>query len=248
MRRGLLLPLALPLASFVAVLPARAQVSVNMDALKELGPPALPAAPQPMRPHVPRAPLPLPPLPPTAPGAPSPAVPTNEAPTIIAGTSISPLPRPPPEKPPAMPVIAPLVLVGPPHPEPVPPPPAVSANAPGVASTTTDGLSVTFGAGTAELNPATLAALKALAAEAVARHAEAVSVDAYAPDDQSDPSTPRRLSLERALAARAVLREAGIPSERIYVRAELASPVARKSANRVDVTMIPPRTEASGSP
>ncbi len=242
MRRGVEFLLTLPVASVLAVLPARAQVSVNMGALEGLSPPARQAAPAPIRPRVPIAPLPLPPLPPKAPGAPS--VP---APTTIAGTSIGPLPRPPPENPPEMPVIAPLVLVGPPHPEPVPPPPAVAATAAGVALTTTDGLSVTFGAGTAELNPKTLGALKALAAAAVRRHAEAVSVDAYAPDDKSDPSAPRRLSLARALAARAVLREAGMPSEHIYVRALLASPASPAPANRVDLTLTLTQTGATGS-
>lgn len=96
---------------------------------------------------------------------------------------------------------------------------------------------MTFGAGEVALNPVTIAALRKLAATAAGTEGPPVSVDAYAPEDPSDPSTPRRLSLARALAARAIFREAGIPSEKIYVRALLARPDAGAPANRVDVTV-----------
>lgn len=107
---------------------------------------------------------------------------------------------------------------------------------------------MTFGSGEQTLNPATFAALKHLAAVAAKEDVRSVSVNAYAPGDPSDPSTPRRLALARALAVRALLREAGIPSERIYMRALLAEPAARAPANRVDVTLTPDRTAAKGSP
>lgn len=245
MRRSILLFVAVPLATVLAALPVRAQVSINLHALQGLAPtPAPSAPPPPARPTAPAAalPLPLPPIPPSSP--PAPAAPT----TTMAGTSISPLPSPPPKTPPALPVIAPVVPIGPPHPEPVPPPPSVGATAPGVATTIKDGLRVTFGGGDAELNPSTLAALRHLAAAAAKEDAQSVSVSAYAPGDPSDPSTPRRLSLVRALAVRALLREAGIPSERIYVRALLAGPAEPGPANRVDVTIAPARTAAKGSP
>ncbi|MGH7079357.1 MAG: OmpA family protein [Acetobacteraceae bacterium] len=89
----------------------------------------------------------------------------------------------------------------------------------------------------ATLNPTTLHALQSLAADAAERHAPSVTVAAYAARDPSDPSTPRRLSLSRALAARAVFREAGIPSERIYVRALLIAEQGSAPVNRVDVTL-----------
>jgi outer membrane protein OmpA-like peptidoglycan-associated protein len=138
------------------------------------------------------------------------------------------------------------VLIGPPHPEQMPPPPHVVDGAPGTATQIPDGLRVTFSADGAALNPATLAALREIAGSAVHEHAPAVSVDGYAKSDPSDPSTARRLSLSRALAAQAVMREAGIPSERIYVRALLAAE-ATPPANRVDVT-FQPAAAPQGSP
>ncbi len=246
MRRSFVLSVAVLLAGIFATLPLHAQVSINLHALQELSPTPAPSAPRPARPATPALPLPLPPIPPASPTATPPA--PAPAPTTMAGTSISPLPRPPPKTPPHLPAIAPLVLVGPPHPEPVPPPPAVAATAPGAATVLRDGLRVTFGGGDADLNPATFAALKHLAAATAKEDVQSVSVSAYAPGDPSDPSTPRRLSLARALAARAVLREAGIPSERIYVRALLAEPADTAPANRVDVTITPARTAAKGTP
>jgi hypothetical protein len=50
-----------------------------------------------------------------------------------------------------------------------------------------------------------------------------------------DPSTARRLSLGRALAARAVLINEGIPSTRIYPRA-LGATGGDTDRDRVDVT------------
>ena len=180
-------------------------------------------------------PLPLPPVPPSHGGPPGPPPPAF---ATLGETTIGPLPSPPPKHPPANPVLAPIVLVGPPHPEPMPPPPHVVDGAPGSATRIPDGLRVTFGADGAALNPATLAALREIAGSAADEHAPSVSVDGYAKSDPSDPSTARRLSLSRALAAQAVLREAGIPSERIYVRALLAVD-GTPPANRVDVTFQP---------
>ena len=263
MRRGFVIAAVLVLAAPWA----RGQVSVNMNALNALAP--APAAkprssPVPV-PHseaaraapittpVPAGPLPLPPIPPSGPVPPAP----QDAPqyATVGSTTIGPLPLPPPRHPPAKPVLAPIVLVGPPHPEPPPTPPQVVDGAPGQAMRIPGGVRVTFGATDAALNPATLAALREIAGAAVEAHAPSVSVDAYAKSDPSDPSTARRLSLSRALAAQAVLREAGIASEHIYVRALLAEagPVPLP-ANRVDVTFqsgpkAAPATEAAkGAP
>jgi outer membrane protein OmpA-like peptidoglycan-associated protein len=216
---------------------ARAQVSVNLNALGALAP-AQTAKPGPSRAAGSTSParagtvlpapamsgkLPLPPVPPSPPPA---------TVATLGQTAIGPLPSPPPRHPPPNPVIAPIVLVGPPHPEPMPPPPHVVDGASGTATRIPDGLRVTFSADGAALNPATLAALRETAASAAGEHAPSVSVDAYAKSDPSDPSTARRLSLSRALAAQAVLREAGIPSEHISVRALLATfrPVPKASA------------------
>jgi hypothetical protein len=231
---------------------AHAQVSVNMNALNGLAPtpaagPSPPATGVPAPAPVPHAATPMRtvtgklPLPPVPPGPPPAAFAT------LGQTTIGPLPSPPPKHPPANPVIAPIVLVGPPHPETMPPPPHVVDGAPGSAMRIPDGLRVTFGADGAALNPATLAALREIAGSAADEHAPSVSVDGYAKSDPSDPSTARRLSLSRALAAQAVLREAGIPSERIYVRALLAED-GTPPANRVDVTFQPEATPKAPPP
>ena len=59
---------------------------------------------------------------------------------------------------------------------------------------------------------------------------------ATAAGSADDPSTPRRLSLSRALAARAVLITEGIASTRIYVRALGASGPPDGPPDRVDVS------------
>ena len=247
----------------LAVPAARGQVSVNMNALQSLAPapahpatgsaspaakPSAPAFAPPLAPLGPPAqakakfsgPLPLPPMPPAGPVPPAPQFAT------VGQTTIGPLPAPPPMHAPAKPVIAPIVLVGPPHPEPMPPPPHVVDGAPGRAVHIQGGVRITFGADGAALNPATLAALREIAGAAVSEHAPSVSVDAYAKSDPSDPSTARRLSLSRALAAQAVLREAGIRSEDIYMRALLAD-AGPVPVNRVDVTFKPGPQLARGA-
>lgn len=226
---------------------ARAQVSVNMNALDQLSPGVARARPTTSSPGAgvahptPAKPISGPlPLPPTPPSGPPPAPPYT-----ITGVNFGPLPSPPPRHPPPAPTLAPIVLVGPPHPEPPPAPPHVVDGAPGTAIRIPDGVRVTFGPDDAALNPVTLAALRQIAGTMARDHAHAISVDAYAKADPSDPSTARRLSLSRALTARAVLREAGIPSEQIYVRALLANPTGHAPTDRVDVTFS---ARSKGSP
>jgi outer membrane protein OmpA-like peptidoglycan-associated protein len=92
---------------------------------------------------------------------------------------------------------------------------------------------ITFGTGSAALNPATDQALRHMA------HASPTSVftlNAYTPGQLDDPSTPRRLSLDRALAARSVLMAEGIPSTHIIARGYQFMPGANADpADRVDV-------------
>jgi len=70
------------------------------------------------------------------------------------------------------------------------------------------GLGQPFGDGRADLNPATDTALRALAHAAPAD--ASFTVAAFAPSIPDDPSTPRRLSLSRALTVRSVLIAEGI--------------------------------------
>lgn len=136
---------------------------------------------------------------PTQAGPPPPFVPPPQAPAI-------------PTTPPAAAVLPPVVVV--PHPLPPPPPVPVTATAPGTATKLSDGVRVTFGADRADLNPGTEFALQDFA-KVVKDQPVAINVMATAAGTQDDPSTPRRLSLSRALAVRAVLINEGIPSPRI---------------------------------
>lgn len=136
--------------------------------------------------------------------------------------------------PPVLPPPSPVVPVRAAEP---PPPVPVKANAPGTEAAIKNGVRVTFGPGSADLNPATEAALRRFA-KAARDGSTPISIVATAAGTPADPSTPRRLSLSRALAARAVLIEQGIPSPRIWVRA-LGPQDAGGPADRVDVTRLP---------
>ena len=140
---------------------------------------------------------------------------------------------------PAIPVTPPAILALPPaiavplaHP---PPPPVIplADDAPGTIAAMQNGIRVTFGTGRADLSPATADTIAKFAAGLVDQATTSINVFAYAPGSSDDPSTPRRLSLQRALAARAVLMKAGIPSARIYPRA--LGPLGGDQPDRVDI-------------
>ncbi len=141
-----------------------------------------------------------------------------------------------PLAPPPVPVLTPLVPPPPKHPAPPPQPIPVVAGAMGEATTLGDGVRLTFAGGSADLNPATDAALQKLAHETAAKPDAIVTVKGYASGSADDPSAARRLSLTRALVARAVLLAQGISSTRIYVRA-LGSHGSGGPPDRVDVTV-----------
>ena len=140
-----------------------------------------------------------------------------------------------PAAPPPPPVFkAPLIDV-PLHPEPPPPPVPVVARAVGVVSPIDGGSRITFGDGSADLNPAGMQALQAFQARLKADPDERAQIDAYGRGTADDPSTPRRISLARGLAARAVLINGGVPSTRIYVRA-IGQPSDSGPPDRIDIT------------
>ncbi len=216
---------------------AMAQVTVNPGALELL-------------PQAPRRPAPGRPTPPARAAVPSPA-PAHPAPR----SPVRPTPAPPPPqaaRPPAVPVTPPAILALPPpiqvpvaHPPPVPVVPT-SADAPGAAAPLPGGLRLTFGPDRADLNPVTEAALRQFA-RGLKDSEASVNVYAYATGSTEDPSTPRRLSLARALAARAVLINEGIASTRIYPRA--LGPVGGDTdRDRVDVVGGTPGPPPSGPP
>jgi len=216
--------LAAPLLLLLA-LPAVAQVSMDNRALDALQP-AAPAAKAPAHPNTGHAPHH---------GARHPAA--KHAPAKAPQhAAAKPVPPSVPAAAPAAPVIAPPPIVFPVHPAPPPPPVPVVVTAPGAASQVGTMTRVTFGPGQADLNPATAAAIRAVGEAAKADPAATISVEAYAPGTEDDPSTPRRLSLSRALAARAVLINAGVPSTHIYVRALGNTHIGDGPADRVDLT------------
>jgi outer membrane protein OmpA-like peptidoglycan-associated protein len=237
--------------ALLCFLPAAAMAQVNVDtgALDHLSPtPSTPATPAPdakpaappKRParHAPthRAPARAAKPKPAAPETTTPAAPQPQQPA--SGS------KPPRFSQPNAPVIlapaAPPAAVLPPL---EPSPPARSLPAPtiplvpdavGEATKIPGGVRVTFAPGKADLNPATEAALRELGRTLAADPNTAVNVFAYAAGTADDPSTPRRLSLSRALAARAVLMSEGIASTRIYPRA-LGNTAPDGPPDRVDV-------------
>ncbi|TLU72061.1 OmpA family protein [Lichenicoccus roseus] len=144
------------------------------------------------------------------------------------------MPPPVPTTPPAPPIIKPPIINVPLHPEPPPPPVPVVAGAKGKATASHGGTRITFGDGSADLNAGTMQAVRDFAASLKADPVARAQIDAYGNGSPDDPSTPRRLSLSRGLAVRAVLINSGIPSTRIYVRA-IGRPLDNSEPDRVDL-------------
>jgi outer membrane protein OmpA-like peptidoglycan-associated protein len=165
-----------------------------------------------------------------------------------ARLAAKPAPLVVPAAPPPPPVLPPPVAVPTRPPPPTPPAPVV-ADAPGEASKSASGLRVTFGAGRFDLNPESNQSITARAQAAPGPDAS-FTVTGYAPGGD-DPSTPRRLSLSRALAVRSALMQAGIKSVHIYVKALGASApnIAEGPPDRVDieVTAAPAPATQSGT-
>jgi outer membrane protein OmpA-like peptidoglycan-associated protein len=235
MKTAMALACALPLVAGTA----QAQVSIDNNALDALTPHAAPSHPAPRpRPEVRPAPTPQ------SPAAPASREQVRRPEAPLAATPAAPRAAnaPPPEVPAAPPnvvVIPPPTVQVPTRPAEPPPPVPVAKDAPGTAQPIDGGVRVTFGGDRADLNPTSVLALKTLADKARAGDTP-VTVLAYAPGIKDDPSTPRRLSLARGLAARAVLLNDGIASTRIYVRALGASDPGSGPADRVDVTLTAP--------
>ncbi len=173
---------------------------------------------------------------PAAPQATATASPPTTAPPTTS------MPQPPPATLPTAPPDT-IALVPPPPPpaaaQPAapPPPPPISDSAASAATTTGAGLRVTFGAGQADLSPASAAAIKNVVQSAPAGDSASFNVLAYAAGTPEDPSTARRLSLARALAVRSALMADGIASSRIYVRA-LGATGGDEAPDRVDLAVM----------
>lgn len=91
------------------------------------------------------------------------------------------------------------------------------------------------------MNQAMHDAVSAMAARALSDPTLTITLTAWAPGTPEDPSSPRRLSLDRALAARAILINAGVPSERIFAVAKGFAGVEGGPADRLDMVAARPR-------
>jgi outer membrane protein OmpA-like peptidoglycan-associated protein len=133
--------------------------------------------------------------------------------------------------------LAPIV-VEPPATKPEPPPaPPIAADAGGGVERISDGLRVLFATGRTDLTPSTEAAIKAYLATVPHTESTSFDVTAYAAGGPEDPSTPRRLSLSRALAIRSVMLADGVASARIYLRA-LGAAHGDGPVDRVDLVAL----------
>lgn len=153
----------------------------------------------------------------------------------------TPQPQPPPATLPTAPpdtvAIAPVPPPPPPPQAAPPPPPPISEGATSAALATGAGLRVTFGAGQADLSPASAEAIRNIVRSAPPGDTTSFNVVAYATGTPEDPSTARRLSLSRALAVRSALMADGVASSRIYVRA-LGATGGDEAPDRVDLAVL----------
>lgn len=140
----------------------------------------------------------------------------------VPGGPASPSPSLVPKTPPP-PIVLPPPIVVPTRPATPPQPPQVVVNAPGEAVVLANGLRLTFGDLRSEMNPASETALRDLVrgrpGQPPPGDGATYTVTTYAGGSAEDPSTPRRLSLSRALSIRSVLMSQGVPSVQIYVKA-----------------------------
>ncbi|GAN55381.1 OmpA family protein [Tanticharoenia sakaeratensis] len=201
---------ALIAASAVGPGPAAwAQVSSNLDAL---GPaPAQKAAPK-AAPSGSRTR----PKPSSAPAHSSPRT-AAAKPAAAPNTGLRNPPSVPDHPPPPVVIPPPGVLV-PLHPPPPPPPVTAVKDAQGSVAPIDNGLRVTFGADSADMSQEMIDSLHAVAQHLRDNPLQRVSILAYAHGTEDDLSVPRRISLARALNARAILINDGIAPTRIYPR------------------------------
>ncbi len=237
-----------------AAMPARAQVTVDLHALDQLhgGAQTSPShlARNPPKPrksqHTAEKPARHKPPPPSeaAEHRKYPAPAATEQPTAAPPPATAAAPPPPPAVLPGGPPPPPVRLT-PIEPEPAsaqsppaakPDAPVVAADAGGGPAPIKEGVRVTFDGGRSDLSPASEAGLKSFVAAAPKSDATSFNVLGFAAGAPEDPSTPRRLSLSRALAVRSVLMAQGIASTRIYVRALGGAPPGAPP-DRVDVTV-----------
>ena len=179
------------------------QVVVNPEALSHLTPSAPAASAPATQSHPPARERHHPPARRAASSEKKPAARASTSRASVKPPAFAPAP------PPAV-ALAPAVTA-PPKPTPPPPPVPVVADATGLVSPLSNGARITFGATSSDLNPAMVDAIRSVARAMDATAGSEVSLYAYSSGPADDPSTPRRLALQRALAVRAVLISEGSP-------------------------------------
>jgi outer membrane protein OmpA-like peptidoglycan-associated protein len=226
---------------------ALAQVTTNDKALEALQPPAPPAKATPAAPATKSG------EPAAAPNKanPTPAKPAaHHTPRKAASAqpaAKAPLPKVPLAPPPNL-VLAPPPPALPQHEHETPPPVPVKPDAIGTVTKIAGGAQLTFGPGSSDLNDATHAELIEIAGAARADKQLIVTITAWAPGTEEDPSTPRRLSLDRALAARAVLIHEGVESERVQAVAKGFVGIGDGNPDRLEIVAAHPRSTPEGKP
>jgi outer membrane protein OmpA-like peptidoglycan-associated protein len=238
--------ISLSLLLMLAAAPCRGQVTTNDKALESLRP-AAPATPAPAPAQAARHRARRTHAPGTATGKVPGTAPDTAPGTGHAAAKPAPLPVVP-AGPPPNPVIVPPPPVLPVHPPPIPPPVPIKADAPGSNGPIPGGMRFIFGPNSSDLNPANDQALLDIARLAALDPTLDIDVTAFAPGTNEDPSTPRRLSLDRALAARAVLINAGVVSERIHAVARGFLGIEGGPPDRMDVVMTRPKSTPAGTP
>lgn len=196
----------------------------------------------------------------------TPATPGNTAqksnpvavtPTTQHGTPTStqkPIEATIPKGPPPVPVFSEPGITVPLHPPSPPPMPIINAKAAGRVVKTTSMTTLIFAPDGDDLNELMMQAVMDVA-DNLKRHPDTqIYLNAYSHAVKDDPSTPRRLSLNRGLTIRAVLINQGIPTTRIYLLTKGAASDEPTNTNpdRVDLIrsdqMIHPKAESNSKP
>jgi outer membrane protein OmpA-like peptidoglycan-associated protein len=181
----------------------------------------------------------LPALPGTAP-PPAPPSPTLPRPAAAA----KPATRPAPPKPAAVAQAAPALAL----PGAAPPPPAAQPARPVLAPKPgqnalpigADRLTLPFFVQESDLPPAENAMLRDFAQRYGATAQYVIRAFASSPAGDDDPSTPRRIALERAQAVAAALLDSGVQPDRVRLLA--LGNAGGSPADRVEVIAMPPST------
>ena len=151
-------------------------------------------------------------------------------------------------------VSLPAPIAVPTRPAAIPAKPPVTADAPTTVERRKDGLRVVFGPGRSDLNAASAAEIEHLVqgdqSAAPTPDSASYTVTSFAPGTPEDASTPRRLSLSRALAVRSTLMAKGVASVRIYVRAlgPTSAGFADGPADRTDIVVTANPVPPAASP